>query len=142
MCALESLIASFKDHARKLYEDFQMSGMGTLKFHLLDHIGADIRRMGALQFCDAGIYEHSHVRFKNMYRGTSKRRDSVMEETIQDMERQDAIKRWNKVITVCLGKKPGFARRNAMENDGAHLVRDGSNARYKTYAKDESECEI
>jgi len=99
--------------------------MGTLKFHLLDHIGDDIRRMGGLHVGDAGIYEHSHVHFKQHYRGTSRRRRSAMDETISAIDVGTAIRHINRQgghTSTKVVRNPGKTRMDSLENEGDTLV--------------------
>lgn len=80
--ALQRQISKFKNMARELYGEFHATGLGTEKMHMLDHIPADIRRLGGLRSCDAGLYEYSHTMFKSAHKATSRRRNSAMDETI------------------------------------------------------------
>ena len=79
---LEQQIRVFKKMATKLYGPFHASKLGTEKMHMLDHIPDDIRRLGSLQFNDAGLYEYSHTIVKNAHKATSGRKHSAMAETI------------------------------------------------------------
>ena len=80
--ALKREICNFKKMARKLYGEFHASQLGTEKMHMLDHIPDDIRRLGGLRYCDAGLYEYSHTMVKSAHKATSRRRHSAMDETI------------------------------------------------------------
>ena len=79
---LERMIIRFKRDAKTLYSDHQVSQLCTEKFHMLDHICEDIRRLGGIKFGDAGLYEYAHTLVKNAYRSGSKRRNSAMDETV------------------------------------------------------------
>lgn len=59
--------------------------MGTLNWHMLEHVGTDIKRMGEIQFIDVYLYEYSHLLLKNMFRTTSRRSKTAMMETIKRM---------------------------------------------------------
>ena len=87
-------IATFKEKAVSLFQEFQASGMGTLKFHMLDHILHDLRIVGGIFFMDASSFEHSHVHFKEKYRETSKRRATAMTETVERLCEEEAIASW------------------------------------------------
>lgn len=80
--ALERKIEKFKDMARVHYSAFQPSKLCTQKFHMLNHIGEDIRRLGGLRYCDASLYEYAHTIVKNAHRSTSRRKNSAMDEMI------------------------------------------------------------
>jgi len=54
---LESDISRFKQLATSLFREYQSSQRGNLKYLLLDHIPADIRRIGSLKVGDAGLFE-------------------------------------------------------------------------------------
>lgn len=79
---LENKVSKFKKMATQLYGSFHPSKLRTEKMHMLDHIGDDIRRLGGLRYCDAGLYEYSHTIVKAAHRATSRRRNSAMSETI------------------------------------------------------------
>ena len=78
---LESLrekIKMFKKRAVEVFKTYQSSEMGTLKFHLLDHLVDDLERVESYTVLDAGLYEYTHVFSKRAYRRTSKKRSHVM----------------------------------------------------------------
>ena len=79
---LEKRITKFKNDTRNLYAEHQASELRTEKFHALDHIADDIRRLGSLRYSDAGLYEYAHTKVKGAYRSGSKRKHSAMDETI------------------------------------------------------------
>lgn len=56
--------------------------MERVKCNLLDHIDYDIVRNGGLFLCDAGLYEYSHIIFKQSHARTSKRRSYAMDDSI------------------------------------------------------------
>ena len=82
MNELKQLIKEFKTAAVDVYGDYHPSNLRTEKFHLLDHVCEDIQRLGGLQWGDAGLYEHSHTKFKTAYRATSGRKHSAMRESV------------------------------------------------------------
>ena len=79
---IERRIKRFKKDALQLYGDHHSSQLCTEKFHLLDHIGEDIRRLGGIRFGDAGLYEYAHTLVKKAYRSGSRRKKSAMDETV------------------------------------------------------------
>ncbi len=83
---LHKSIQSFKSHAVNVFGKYQKSTMGTLKWHLLDHICEDMNRLGSMIVCDAGIYEQSHKLFKYVYNtATNKRQTTALEHTINTL---------------------------------------------------------
>ena len=86
-------IKEFKKCARALYASFQSSRMGTLKFHFLDHVVPDIERMGSLESMCASFYESAHSEVKQHYRGTSRRKNTAMEETVRRLGEGQALQR-------------------------------------------------
>lgn len=111
---LRRRVVTFKNEAAELYGPYQSSEMGTLKFHLLDHLVDDIRRMGGVGPLDAGLYEHSHLIVKRWYSKTSKRRETAMSESMELMHRSQAYKRDSAV-----------SERSRKVNKNVSLVRDG-----------------
>lgn len=79
---LEVMIKTFKSNATELFASHQPSQLRTEKFHMLDHIVQDIRRMGGIVFADAGLYEYTHTLVKQAYRTGSRRRQTAMDETV------------------------------------------------------------
>lgn len=69
------------------------SGLGTMKWHMLDHVCDDIIRLGGLYLNDAGLYEASHNQFKRAYHSTSQRTRSAMEESVTLIGRYIAMDR-------------------------------------------------
>lgn len=117
---LRTAIAQFKTEAKALYGKYQASKMCTPKFHLLDHVCSDIERMGGLQYGDASQFEHSHVNIKAAYKGTSKRKRSVMDETVRTLSRTISKKKQK-----TSGTKKG-ARFETYDDGIVSLVRDGN----------------
>lgn len=71
--SLEKKIKSFKSNALSLYSGHHPFSLRTEKFQVLDRIGEDIRRMGGIQYGNAGLCEYSHTLVKQAYRSGSKR---------------------------------------------------------------------
>ena len=55
----------------------------SLKYHLLHRASFDICTFGSLVAVGAGLYEYSNIIVKNMYRVSSKRRETSMDETVK-----------------------------------------------------------
>ena len=133
---LEKMIEQFKNHATDLFGDHQRSRFRTEKFHALDHICQDIRRMGSIVSGDAGLYEHAHTLVKTAYRSGSKRRQSVMDETILSLLKEMNNSSLNKIFDVegrNISPQPcktisniNFAQDEARRTDCAVLVRKGT----------------
>ena len=139
---LSGRIIRFKSDAVELYEPYQPSGMGTLKFHHLDHVVDDIRNMGGIESLDAGLYEHSHTKGKRCYSRTSKRRTTAMAESMEVLHRMQAYE-----------KEGTENRRHGRELGGnVELVRDGQNMslndivmarrRIRRNRKDKTDCTL
>ena len=105
-----------------LYRDFQKSQMNTLNFHMLDHLVDDLRRNGGLKFSDSCLYEHSHVKVKQFYRETSKRKDTALKQTIESYHKS-LLREISSDHSRCTQYKT--ARSIAHESTGAAFVRDG-----------------
>lgn len=119
---LETKVREFKKEALQLYEKYQKSGMNTMNFHLIDHLVSDIRRNGGIQYGDACLYEYSHVRVKDCYRETSKRRATALQETLESYHKS-LLKGHTNEFPHDMQYKG--ARYEAFQKDGAVLVRDG-----------------
>lgn len=85
---LKEMIAVLKEEGTKLFQHHQASGMATVKWHLLDHIPADICRLGGISFSDASLFEYSHIIFKTLFETTSRRHATAMSETVHRLEEQ------------------------------------------------------
>lgn len=116
---LRTHIHRFKHIFVDLFARYQPSGMGTLKFHLLDHLVDDIKRLGSISVMDAGPFEYSHTLFKQQYRGTSKRRHSAMKESIRQINRSEYCGLQMGTPKV----RSNYVTRNL--SDGPILARDG-----------------
>lgn len=73
---------------------------------MLDHICEDIQRLRGLQFSDAGLFEYTHTRFKKAYKGTSRRTESAMEETIAILTEISAVRSDKRDIAFWQGASP------------------------------------
>ena len=71
--------------AVEVFGRYQKSNMGTVKWHLLNHIVDDMLRLGSMIVCDAGIYEQSHRLFKFIYETTNKRLSTAIHDTISTL---------------------------------------------------------
>ena len=79
---LERRIEAFKAKSVSLYGSHHVSELCTEKFHQLDHLGEDIRKFGGLRYGDSGLYESTHTDVKRAYRSSSRKKSSVMKETV------------------------------------------------------------
>lgn len=122
---LSSKIAAFKLRARSTFARYQPSSMGTVKWHLMDHIVADLRAVGGVEYLHGGIYEESHKLFKEDNRLTSRRKASAMAETIKKQEERALLTKGHGS-----GRNTREGKRNAtlaaaVKDDCARLVRSG-----------------
>lgn len=62
--------------------------MGTVKWHMLNHVAEDIVRNGGLYLCDPGLYDYTHTTFNQPYAKTSKKRMYAMGEFISIVRRR------------------------------------------------------
>lgn len=125
---LEKKITLFKRNALNLYGTYHASKLCTEKFHQLDHICGDIRKMGGLRSGDAGLYEHEHTDIKRANRSGSRKTNTAMVETVSSYVK-DKYYRTNKgsEFPQQLRGKGGslISRKNAIENDSTFLVKSG-----------------
>ena len=146
---LKCKIEQFKESARLVYADFQSSGMGTLKFHALEHVISDIERIGSLDSMDAGIYESSHREVKDHYRGTSRRKATVMDEVVRSISSNQALRRAleddkkdeseRMIARLYLGGKrrtretssPTLSKLEALKSGSASLAKRGERISYR-----------
>lgn len=127
---LEVAIEKFRKEAKDLYSQYQPSGMGTPKMHLLDHVCSDIRRNGGLQYSDSSYFEHSHVSAKEHYRGTSRRKSSAMDETVKNFERNVFFQSLPGSNSNVMGATRKGARVTTFNDDIVSLVRRGKQFTY------------
>ena len=83
---LEESIKTFKTLARNVLGDYQTSGMGVKKWHMLDHLVPNIRRYRGLHYIDAGPFEHAHLQFKKSYLEISQRKSTGLVETFSKFD--------------------------------------------------------
>ena len=84
-------IVCFKANGVRIFGKYQKSGMGTNKWHLLDHIPYELQRNCGLQYADTGLYEFTHSIFKFFYRMASKRTSTAFTETVEKMEENKTV---------------------------------------------------
>ena len=70
---LRSSISDFKKHMVSSFQDSFPTDLGTLKFHLLDHLPDDLSRFGSTKVLSASPFEHFNLLVKRAYASTSKR---------------------------------------------------------------------
>lgn len=83
---LRLLIRKFKKLTKQFLGKFEKHGLDAHKVHLLDHVYEDLIRMGAFLMMAADSWEAAHKRFKEAFRGTSKRTGFFLPETIEVLE--------------------------------------------------------
>jgi hypothetical protein len=79
---LEERIKKFKRLAVEVFGPYQVSGMGTNKFLLLDHAPKDCRRLGSFLLMSSDTFGSSHKHIKAVFHPTSKREGSWLREAI------------------------------------------------------------
>ena len=126
ICRLEKMIQLFKKNAVNLYGNHHASALCTEKFHQLDHICEDIRRMGGLKSGDAGLYEHEHTDIKRANRSGSRKSHTAMKETVSSyvkekfyLSRKKSECETGKEVRLTTSKR-------AISSDCASLVRSGT----------------
>jgi hypothetical protein len=80
--ALEEHIKKFKRLAVDVFGSYLVSGMGSNKFHLLDHTPEDYRRLGSVLFMASDTFESLHKHVKAVLHATSKREGSWLRRAI------------------------------------------------------------
>ena len=128
ICKLEKMIIAFKKNALSLYGNYHASKLCTEKFHLLDHIPGDIRKMGDLRSGDAGLYEHEHTDVKRANRSTSRRKQTEMRETVAAhvKDKYYRTRNWEESSQIkTSNRKTISAKQNAIFHDSNYLVRKG-----------------
>lgn len=134
---LKEKIKKFKRDSVALYGSYQTSGFKTEKFHLLDHICDDIQRMGGIKTGDAGLYESTHTRVKAAYKASSKRKFTVMRDSMGLFVKElfgayetsigphDLFRSEKNSRSMHRSWIPKFARGESLACDSASLVRHG-----------------
>lgn len=83
---LKQKIDSLKECTIQLFKDHCDHGLFTLKFHLLSHLVNDLERFSSLDFLSASPYEQFNRLIKQSYWNTSRRYDTVMDETVSNLD--------------------------------------------------------
>ena len=130
ICKLENMIKKFKSNALTLYGAYQASTLCTEKFHQLDHICEDIRKLGGLRCSDAGLFEREHTDIKRANRSGSRKNHTAMEETVSSYvkEKYHRLKKSMQIDGI-LNKQleEGIpAKRVALDSDSACLVQSST----------------
>ncbi len=86
--SLSNNVQKFKHLTQQFFEPYVENGLFTLKFHLLDHLVHDLSRYCSLEFLSASPYEYYNTRIKQNYRKTLKLHGTVMEETVERINRE------------------------------------------------------
>ena len=84
---LQERIEKLKEEVKNAYGQYQSSEMGTPKFHMLDHVCYDIKRMAGLQFGDLSYFERAHVGLKECFCESLRRKSSCMHEVVSNFHR-------------------------------------------------------
>jgi len=82
---LRDSISAFKRSMTSLFHNASPTGIGTLKFHLLDHIVDDIRSFGSIRMLTASPFEHFNIHIKSAHASTSGRLLSRDAETVASL---------------------------------------------------------
>lgn len=114
----------FKVLTIKTFQDFCVSGLFTLKFHLLDHMVEDMERFGSLQVLDASAFEHYNTDIKAAIRRTSQRKSSCMEEAVSILGQSSFVPTSMTHITTSTDVDCNVDNSSSRQN-GWNLVRDG-----------------
>lgn len=109
---------------RSVSGKYQTSSMGTRQWHLLDFLLDALRETGAIAFLHSGLYEASDKNFKNVYRKSSKRRVSEMEEAISRHSQTLAEQQMSEYKTLTLESINDF-KLFAVKNDCVMIVASG-----------------
>ena len=118
---LQQRINRFKEKVKDAYGRYQSSEMGTPKFHMLDHVCYDIKRMGGLQFGDSSYFERAHVGLKERFCESSRRKSSTMDEVVSNFHRNIVTIQGEKPKGNVVSKKG--ARYATFQDDVGSLVR-------------------
>ncbi len=100
---LKFSIKLFKDKAVKVLGPYQTSGLKIIKFHMLDHVIEDIKKLGSLSVASGNLFEFSHILFKDLYKTTSKRGHEALDVTVSRVEEHltiDAITEKQKSLNI------------------------------------------
>lgn len=111
---LQALVSRFKHEAKTLFGKFHPSGLGTEKFHSLDHLSTDIACIGSIHHLSASIWEHSHCDFKKMYRSTSKRRSTALQTSVSRVEETMAMEKFASQSQI-LSSLPSWGKRLGLD---------------------------
>ena len=92
---VEDHISSFQSICVRHFGNHQPSRFNTEKFHMLAHLGDDVRRFGDMTMLHAGLYENRHMGFKEEYSRTSRRKSTAVSETISRLEFKEILQTVN-----------------------------------------------
>ena len=73
LTSLEESISSFKEDMTTLFHETSPTGIGTLKFHLIDHIRQDLQSFGSMRMLTTSPFEHFNTHIKSAHSSTSGR---------------------------------------------------------------------
>lgn len=66
------------------YADKFEKSLFKLNFHLLDHLGENVRRLGSEKYLDDSSFEHVNVAIKRYLRSYSMTKATMMQETVKN----------------------------------------------------------
>lgn len=124
---LSTMISNFKTVGCNVFREYQPSSMGFPKWHLLDHIVSDISSLGSVVYMEEDLYEMAHKTAKLDHKYTSKRSNSVMNESMKRQE-QRIIERESNRSNISPGissKRSNPSQLESVRTDSAFLVRTG-----------------
>lgn len=79
-------IKKFKKTVVNAFEELCDSGLNTERYHLLDHLVGDIRRLVTLSVLDVSPYIHFNVHIQQAYKTILPRRRKTVVKTVALME--------------------------------------------------------
>lgn len=80
---LANNIVSLKQIVYSLFCKYLHSSKRTSKWHVLEHVVEDIRRMGSVTFMSSSIFEKSYSVVNENYKATSRREQNAMRELLE-----------------------------------------------------------
>ena len=125
IATLRTMIREFKIVGKQVFGKYQASGLCTQKWHALDHIPEAIMRTGGMEYVHTGVYEAAHKSFKKMYRLSSRRPSSLMDEIARKCNLSYITKPFEPSSLRENGRGLSESQLQAAKKDAAYLVRSG-----------------
>lgn len=82
---IEYLTSTIEHFIVGIYAAHCEKGLFTWKFHLLDHLGEDLRIFGIAKYLDVSAFEKFKFSIKQSFRPSSMRKVTRMHETVSNM---------------------------------------------------------